>query len=688
MKNRLKRTQQFACLILILTSGLVALSLSPRAAAAMTVSVDPSTGNVGTLVAVTGNVTTAAGAYEVRFDEQLMANGSAPMNIVSASFTVPQAVAGTHVIRLTDVSTGDNVTGTFNVTTSYSVNIQPMAKPLQEGDSVPITVNITGGEASTTYVANVTVQVPSNELYAEMLNVTTSTFGNGTATANYPSDFSTGANTRFVGNYGIFLNTTISNNTFSVGLTNATEYHRTQTVNIKAVYAPNENVTLTVAGKDIYDSVNLTDPSGVINYNWTVPSNASIGTYAVNVLSASGPTTKSPPDSQNFTVPGFDVNVTAKNLAGDSVPYVGIITLENGNIVSNTTTLSTGMTALKLEIGNYTCEAYVKNEKVSLREVEINDASSLDLVCNLTNLKIQVISVVDGIEMNIPEAWIYMTPDNTTSATDINGTFIVHSLLPNVTYGLNVSRYNTSFNLTTIPTLWVNLTAVAWFNVTVTCPTLTLHVTATKSDGQPLSNVLVRAQEMLGAPRYEGHTDANGAVVFNSPLGRYTVDVYDNNGIMLNETTVDLFQNQNVSIPCNLYGLTVSVKVVDYFGQGIADVNVNLQREGQPAMIKKTQSDGTATFNNVVGGDLEIALYLGDSTQPIVAQDSTIESSTTIQVKIDKYVVLAGLLVETSQLATVIIIVLAIVLFLSIEVYRRRRSKTEKSETKSSDKES
>jgi len=687
MKNRLKRIQQFAFLILILTASLISLSLLPRAAAVMTVSVVPSSGNVGTPVVVTGNVTIEVGTYEVRFDEQLVANGTAAMNIVNASFTVPQAVAGTHVIRLTDVTTGDNVTGTFDVATSYSVDIQPTAKPLQEGDSAPISVNITGGEANTTYIANVTVQVPSNESYLKILDVVTSTFGNGTVTADYPTDFSTGANTRFVGDYVVLLNTTISNNTFSVGLINATEYHRTQTVNIKAVYTANENVTLTVAGTDLHDSVNLTDPSGVIHYNWTVPANASMGTYRVNVVSVSGPTTKSPPDSQNFTVPGFDVNVTAKNLAGDSVPNVKIGTIENGTIVSNTTTLSTGIAQLKLEVGNYTCEAYVKNEKVGLLDVAINDTASLDLVCNLTNLKIQVVSTVDGEEMNVPEAGVYLTPDNTTLRTDINGTLIVHSLLPNVTYGLNVSRYGTSFNLTTIPALLVNEMSVAWFNVTIACPTLVLHVTTTKSDGQPLGNVLVRTQEMLGAPRYEGYTDASGVVTFNSPLGRYTVDVFDNNGIILNGTTVELFQNQNVSISCNLYGLTITVKVVDYFGQGIADMNVNLQKEGQQAMTEKTQSDGTATFDNVVGGDLQIALYLGDSAQPIVAQGFTVENSTTIQLKIDKYVVLAGLLVETSQLATIIIIMLALVLGLSIEIYRRRRSKTEKNGNKGSDKE-
>jgi hypothetical protein len=235
----------------------------------------------------------------------------------------------------------------------------------------------------------------------------------------------------------------------------------------------------------------------------------------------------------------------------------------------------------------------------------------------------------------------------------------------------------------------VNKTAVASYNVTVSLPTLTLQVNATKSGGQPLNNTLVRVQELSGEPLYEQYTDANGSATFNPPLGKYTVMVYDNTGILLNETTLDLFQNQSTLVQCDFYGLTISVKVIDYFGQGIGNVNVKLMREGEPTMsAPPTQGDGTATFNNVIGGTLEIALYLGNSAQPIVTQGITVQNSTTIQVRIDKYIVLGGFLVETSEFATIIAILLAIVFVLALEVYRFRRLKTKKSETESSDKES
>jgi heme/copper-type cytochrome/quinol oxidase subunit 2 len=85
---------------------------------------------------------------------------------------------------------------------------------------------------------------------------------------------------------------------------------------------------------------------------------------------------------------------------------------------------------------------------------------------------------------------------------------------------------------------------------------------------------------------------------------------------------------------------------------------------------------------------MEVTLYLSGSTQPIVTQSLNVQSSTTVQVQIAKYVVLAGLLVDTSDFATIIVIVLAVALVLALEVYRFRRSKARKSETESSDKES
>jgi hypothetical protein len=229
---------------------------------------------------------------------------------------------------------------------------------------------------------------------------------------------------------------------------------------------------------------------------------------------------------------------------------------------------------------------------------------------------------------------------------------------------------------------------VPWVNVTFVCPTYSLQVNVSKGDGQPLGSVVVKIQEALGGLYGQRTTDASGAATFTSALGNYTVTVFDSNGLELNETSVELFQNQNVSLTCSLYGLTVTVKVTDFFGQGLANVKVTLQRQGLSSVSMATQGDGTSTFNNMVGGDFQIGVYMGDQTDPTAAVEQTVESSMTVNVKLDRFVSLGGFLVDTSQFIIALLVVVTVMLVVVLEVYRMRRARHQKVESKSSDKES
>jgi hypothetical protein len=672
-------------LLLILTPVMMSfLAISKVAATMVIVSLTPNSGPVGTQVQLTGNVTNLGDAYEIRFDDSVVTSGNASATLVNASFIVPQATVGSHNVWLFDMASGENTTAAFTITISYDLKIDvPQApKQTQEGDSIPISVNITGGEASKAYTANFTVQTPADAFYMVAVAVETSTTGSGLGTARYPDDFSTGANTNIIGDYSVLFNSTLKTGFFSIGLTGSTEYHRNEPVDVKAVYKQNENVTLTLAGKGVSQSLNLTaDSAGVVRYaGLAVPANASIGSYMVAVVSISDqPTTKSPSDTQNFTVPGFAVNMTAKNLAGEPVPDVEIRAFENFLSLTNVTTESDGIAILYLEIGGYTCEAYFKTQKVGERSLDVINATSADLVCNLTNLGIRVAAIVNGVEVGIPEAGVLLMPENQTFATDIDGIVVVHSLLPNITYSLNASRYSVPFNVTTIPQLTVDEAAVPWFNVTVFCPMLRLQVNVVNADGQPISNSVVKIKESLGGLNGEAQVDANGIAAFNVVFGRYNAEVFDSNEVRIGGTDIDVFQDQNVTVNCALYGLTLTVRVVDYFGQPFSGANVKLQG-GSPAVSALTQGDGTATFNNVVGGDFKVAVYLGSDSQPTVAQEVAVKGSTTVEIKIDKYVLLAGSLIETSQLVVIIIIVVTVLLVLLLEVYRGRRSKPKETE--------
>jgi hypothetical protein len=482
-----------------------------------------------------------------------------------------------------------------------------------------------------------------------------------------------------VGNYSVLLNSTVSTGFFLIGLTNSTEYHRNELVDIRAVYRQSENVTLLIGGAGVRDSQNLTaDSSGIVHYaGFTVPANASIGSYMVSISSISiQPTIKSVADVQNFTVPGFALNVTARNLAGDTVPSVEVRAFEDSTSVTNVTTTSDGLAILMLEVGNYTFQGFFKNQTVAELTIQVTNITAVDLVCNLTNLGIRVFGVVDGVEVGIPEVSVFLTPDNKSLTTDINGTVVAQSLLPNVTYVLNASRYGTSFNVTTIPSLIVNETV----DITIVCPTLRLQVSAVNAAGQPLTGMTVKIHESVGGLSEEGSVDAEGNAGFNVVFGRYDVQVYDSNRVRLNRTMVNVFQDQNITVYCVLQGLSLSVTVVDYLGQPLSNVNVTLSGEGLGTAWQLTQGNGTATFNGIVGENYQVAVYLSGNSQPAAAQEVAVAGPTSVEIRLNELVSLAGFMVQTSQLAVLVIIVVTVVLILLLEVYRRTRSRPKETE--------
>ena len=165
-------------------------------------------------------------------------------------------------------------------------------------------------------------------------------------------------------------------------------------------------------------------------------------------------------------------------------------------------------------------------------------------------------------------------------------------------------------------------------------------------------------------------------------FGKYQARIYASN-ILLNETVIEVFSDRQTEIRCVLYNLQVSVSVVDYFGQPIPDVNVVFRGPDEIAKSKTTKSDGTATFNNVIGGDSQIIAYISGRENFYEAVKLQVTSPTAVQVKMGKYVLLGAFVIETSLFVTLIIVTAVIVLFVSLEVYRRRRLKPAKPEISS-----
>ncbi|NIQ07541.1 MAG: hypothetical protein GWO20_18015 [Candidatus Korarchaeota archaeon] len=183
--------------------------------------------------------------------------------------------------------------------------------------------------------------------------------------------------------------------------------------------------------------------------------------------------------------------------------------------------------------------------------------------------------------------------------------------------------------------------------------------------------------EHLGGISYTETTNLQGLASINCTFGKYSVEVYKDS-VFLNETLTDLFNDTDLEVYCKFYNLTISVKIVDYFGQQIPAVNVTIQRDGLQ-YLPSTKSDGSIKFLDIIGGNLKLEVYLDVNVQPSVVKSFYIDKPSLIHIKISKYVLIAGLLVETGQLATLSIIILATLLVISLEVYRRRHPKLQKS---------
>lgn len=688
-----RKAASLLCLVLILASFFASFSFLPKVRAETVIaSLSPSGGVVGTIVDLMANLTTANGTFQVLWDNNvLIPNGVAVGNSVNVTFTVPAATSGSHAIVLIDVAKGENSTVSFGVSTAYSFDVLPkLVAPAQsqEGDSFQFSLNMTGGDQGKTNVANVTVEAPNNASYSDFGNIATGNDGSGILIMNYPGDF--GGNTNFTGQYSVFFNGTLEW-TFSVGLTNSSEYHRNQALDIKAAYASGENVILTLTGNALNYSESLTaDMTGIVHYvNSTILSSApASSTYTVNLTSASGPTSKAPPDVQIFTVPGLAVNITTRNLAGEPVPNLSVQVFENSNSVynltsnANGTALSNGIVPM-LEVGNYVCNASLGNQEIGRRAIAVDETSTtFDLYCNLTNL-IVVVRDEDGVM--IPDVALSLADENrptsalTLQPTDVNGTSIAHSILPlldnaPISYVLNASRYGTVFNTTA----HLQLPVIGSSVLSIVCPKENLLVNVVDGSGQPISNANVSATEAKGGLFYSNTTLADGNTIIHATFGRYLVQVYVN-GIELNETTVDLnITTVNVLMNCALYGLSVSVRISDYFGQSVPNLNVTLQRTGYQKSII-SGSDGLAVFNNIVGGDLQLSVRQGGESSPIAVETVSVDNAMTVDIRLGKYLVLAGMLVETGPFVTVMMIVLTVIFIICLEVYMKRRAKPKKS---------
>ncbi len=318
---------------IIMTSMLIAILPALPVAATTVSSLTPGTGNVGTVVRLVGSLDTEGGAYTIWFDtnddgtsvgETSVKTGVAPTNslLVNTTFTVPACVgtdAGNgHKVTLQDLATAGTSDSVFTVQTKRSISVAPHD---QEGDVVGITMQVTGGIATT--LNNFTLTVTNPAAVATVcynVSFNTDAVGSGSVLINYPTAFTAGASTNTTGTYTIVADRKVpgvianaATKTFTIGVTDETSYGRFDPISVQtAGWAVNQlvNVTITNPSSAVVKSWTMQNvTTGMWSSSWTIPWNASLGTYTITVVNATG-NNKAIASVQTFTVGSAALTVT------------------------------------------------------------------------------------------------------------------------------------------------------------------------------------------------------------------------------------------------------------------------------------------------------------------------------------------------------------------------------------------
>ncbi len=643
---------------------------------------------VGEAVTLLATQYTSNGTYNLYYNNKLVKTGSSEGYFISANFTVPEIPAGTYNFTLTDVSANQNTTLEFPILTQFLVTpIVPTApSQLQEGSTVSLNVTVLGGTANTAYNAEILVMLPASlsTNFTRVVQLTTSDLGTAQTLVTYPdTSFSpSDSNTLYAGTYNVYFNQSLglATSQFTVGFTDLTQYHRSDSVKVRAVgYSPGQtaNLDITFNNNVIFiQSVTASD-QGVITYTYTVPAQAAIGQYTVRISPQTSPS-KAVADIQTFQVPGYPVTFHVANLAGEVVPGVIMSAYDSGsNQTYNGTSDYTGNAVVNLEKGSVNVKAYYNDVKVAETTSTVTGNGTNTITCQLADLTVRIQDkngvVIPFVNLNV--TFQYTTTGGASQSgtlqgqTDLNGVYSFNSTLTGITYKIQASKYDKAFNAGNDTVN--NLPALPNVQVNVLCPDETLTLNVVDYYSATLANARVTLVEQASGIFYSVTTDGNGAAQATVTFGQYKVEIYTDSNILLNTTVVTVSSDTQTSIRCILYNLPVSVKIVDYFGTPITNVVVQLSRTGTTPVHATTSGDGTATFSNVIGGNVEITAYPSGNQAAYVATNLNVDSPTTVKLAMDKYVLFGGALVDTSTLTAVILIIVVIVLLIIVEVYRR-----------------
>lgn len=701
-KKAVKNVGVTLVLVILVSFALVSLP-TKKAMATNTeiIEISPVSGIVGNTTTVRGTINTTDGFFTVRWNHEQNFTDRASGYNVTKSFVVPQtagALSGRNVtVELIDNLTGVIATANFTLFTKLYLSVGVPSAPSQfrEGSTIPIWVNVTGGEANAVYAANITVKNPANQTHFIVVPLSnTTTTGYGEASKTYPTDFDTPptAHTNTTGKYIVAFNST-GTKEFFVGLTDKSEYRRNDTVQVQATgYKSSENVTVNVAfgASSVVGfpkSLNAT-AGGVVTLPWKIPLNATPGTYSLSITnSTSAGTVKAPLDVQNFEILGVVCEIQTKNLAGESMTGVLVevynATFPNALVMKGNTN-ATGWIRFNLDTGNHTFKAFVKNVEVGSRSENLTGDIELALPLRLVKVVVTVDTEAgEGVPfVDVAMKFNYTTRSNNTVSeiasmrTNLTGVATIQNLFTNITYKVEAARHGMLFNSTTLA---VEFLPSSPLSLDLTLPTYTLNVHAIDSQNKPADGVQITIYEWASgvtAPLQTYETGSNGDASFSLPFGKYRL-IVSKDDAFLNESIVNLIENPVAfTFYLDATNVQVSVSAFDYFGQPIANAEVRIERKaGQeyaPVDSKRTGGGGSTTFALGIGGDSRISVYVAGRLVAVKIQFLG-AGSNQVTFNIGEYVSIFGYPIETGLFTLVSFFLVLAVIFLFLA--RRRLMK-------------
>ncbi len=654
--------------------------------------VTPTQGVAGQLVNVQGTIDTTNGTYEVYLGANLVATNKSEGFYVNANFSVPELPASDYTVYLIDVAKKQNATETFTIAMGYHIAaIGPSAPAqLQEGSSIVLNVTLTGAKSGTAYSANITVELPEplKTEYFRLIPLTPDTkTGTARTQVTFPSsDFQPqGSLTNFTGTYTAYFNKTtlLASGSFLIGFTDAGHYHRDETVNVRAVgYLASQSAAVKILnpkGSEVFTTDAVASAEGLVTTSWKVPNDAPLGLYQVTITPQG--TAKSIVDSQNFTVPGYPVEFRTLSLGGSTVSGIIVEALDSAtNDVYSSISNGHGVATIYLEEGGANVTAYWNEVRVGSASIAVTQGSTHDLVCSLMNLKIVVQDrngfLIPFVSLNV--SYSYTTTKQGSSETGsaagqtgISGAFVLENVLPGIDYRISASLYRVVFNSDN--DTFTDIPAVPTHELVIVLPSRSLSLSVLDYNMNGLPSARVSLSELTSGTFYACSTDSAGAVSLEVSFGEYQLRIYKDN-ILLNETNLEVFDKTESQIRCVLYNLKLSVLVVDYFGQPVPNVVIDFRGPDQVTRTNTTLQDGTATFNNVVGGESQMTARSGSAGSYYEATTLNVDSPTVVQIRLGKYILLGSTLLEASMLLVVAIILSIVSVFAAMELYRRKRS--------------